>query len=293
MPKTVVVTGGTGFIGSFLVEELLQSGVTVRVPFRKEKGYLNTIDDQIEWMQGDLCDAAFCTELLTGADQLMHLAAYRKNIDEHHKHKEEIIAQNVFVTENLIGAVPPQCTVTFFSTALVGTVDDSFNSKDGYIAAKARCEKLWKEATSDLLIVRPINVYGPRDYFGIDGNVVPALMKKASQEAETLTVWGSGKQERAFLYAPDLAKATMVLLEHAVTGTVYIVPSEVMPIKDLAQKIVEIVHPSLTLAFDTTKQEGILTMPDFPVHPLLSTFSWTPLSEGLQDTFDWYQSSLH
>jgi len=289
----VVVTGGTGCIGSFLVELLLKKGATVRVPFRNSYGHLEHVADQIEWMKGDLSDPEFCTTLLQGATHLVHLAAFRQNIDFHKHHRDEVIEKNVQMTTNLIGACAPSIHVTFFSTALLGTVDNPIDASDGYIAGKAACEELWQATALTLLLLRPVNVYGPRDRFAEGANVIPALMAKAQKEEETLSVWGSGKQERSFLYAPDLAMVAMAFIENGSTGVRYITPPEVLSIGDLSARIVQLVKPGLQIVFDTSHEEGAMGMPSFPLDPLLQDITWTPLSEGLRETFEWWQNTLH
>jgi|GEM_PF-148853 len=288
----IVVTGGTGCIGSFLVELLLERGYTVRVPCRDAHyGYLAPVAQRIEWMEGDLSDADFCHTLLKGAAHLFHLAAFRRNIDFHKNNRDEVVQKNVQMTENLIAACSQDVSVTFFSTALVGTVEHSEKAEDGYIAGKALCERLWQDWGGALLILRPINVYGPRDRFTPDGNVVPSLMLKAKNAQKILPVWGSGKQERAFLYAPDLAHATLLLFQKGITGIEYVLPPEIITIGDLAFKIVSIVHPGLSIAFDTTHEEGIRHMPNFPQNAILGNMKWTELDDGLNQTFSWWQNT--
>ena len=288
----IVVTGGTGCIGSFLVELLLQKDYTVRIPFRNgDHGYAASVKDGVEWMEGDLLDPAFCTPLLKGVTHLFHLAAFRRNIDVHKKNRDEVLCKNVEMTQNLIAACSSEVAVTFFSTALVGTIQNPEEADDGYIAAKARCEKLWQAHEGSLLILRPINVYGPRDRFASDANVIPSLMIKAHAAEKILSVWGSGKQERAFLYAPDLAKATLLFFEKGITGTEYILPLHTITIGDLASKIIDIIRPGLHIAFDTTHEEGVRHMPDFPQNTVLADIQWTPLDEGLRQTFAWWKDS--
>jgi hypothetical protein len=170
--------------------------------------------------------------VLEGVDLLFHLASHRRNITYHREHRGEMIAKNMELTEGMIDALRRHGPVpsVFFSTALVGTVaDQSIDSiSDGYLAAKIECEKLWTAAASGngfpLLVVRPASAYGPRDRFGTDANMIPSLIVRCSEAEKELSVWGSGKQRRSFVYAPDVAEATIKLLHAKATGVQYICP---------------------------------------------------------------------
>ena len=97
-------------------------------------------------------------------------------------------------------------------------------------------------------------------------------------------MWGSGKQKRPFLFVDDLVRATLLLREHAVTGTEYVSPPETVEIRDLAIMIRDLIHPKLPLAFDTSKPEGPEEILLPTVHPLLQKMPWTLIQEGLERT---------
>ena len=296
--KRVVVTGGTGFIGSVLVEELLKRGATVRVPVRaKNYRSLSQLRSKIEWVDGDLRDPEYCQRLIMGMDHVFHLASYRRNVAFHRSHSADVMIGNVEMSLALTRALKeyPHAGVTFFSSANVPPEIDVIKlareeSADGYVLGKAMAEALWftaeKQYGFKLLVVRPVGVYGERDTFTVDGNVIPSLMVKAEEATKELTVWGSGKQERVFVYGPDLVQAVLRLLDHDARGIQYVLPPDVVTIGAVATMVRDLVRPELPLTFDTSKPEGKRSIAVLSNHACLADFPWTSLEEGLKRTYE-------
>ncbi len=296
--KHVLVTGGTGFIGSVLVEALLDRGASVRVPIRAANyRSLSRRRAEIEWVDGDLRDSDYCTRLVSGMNHIFHLASHRRNVEFHRKYCADVLASNVEMSFALTRALKEysHASVTFFSTANVPPKIDVIRlaqqeSNDGYVLGKAICETFWLTAARQygfpLLIVRPVGVYGERDTFSEHGNVIPSLMVKAEAAKEKLQVWGSGKQERVFLYVHDLAAAVLRLLDCNAQGIQYITPPDPVTVARVAELIRDLVSPGLLIEFDSSKPEGRRSFVALPPHECLDTFMWTPLAEGLKRTFD-------
>lgn len=295
--KRVLVTGGTGFIGSVLVETLLDLGAIVRVPIRAANyRSLSERRSEIEWMEGDLRDPEYCTRLVTGMNYVFHCASQRRNAEFHKTHCADMLTGNIEMTLAMVYALKefPHAHVTFLSSANVPPKIDVIQlaqhaEVDGYVLGKAMCEAVWLTAAKQyhfpLLIIRPAGVYGERDTFTIDGNVIPSLMVKAENDAE-LSVWGSGKQERVFVYGVDLIRALLTLLDHDVTGIHYVQPTENVTIRRLSEMIRDLVRPDLPIVFDTTKPDGTRSIPIVERHKSLDNFAWTPMMEGLKKTYE-------
>lgn len=300
--KKILVTGGTGFIGSFLVEWLLDHGASVRVPLRAQNyRALSSRRSEVDWLEGDLRDPAYCTRLVTGVHHVFHLAGCRRNTEFHHKKPSDVANENVRMTLALIEALKEAnvpVPVTFLSTANVppsiDTVELSQKEKvDGYVLGKALCETLWLTAGHQrgfpVLVVRAVGAYGPRDTFNEDANLIPALMLQARDKKDAMTVWGDGSQERAFLYVEDLVRVITRFAEEKITGIQYVTTDDVVTVQDLATLIRDTVRPGLPIRFNPQKEVAQRAKPHLPVHDLVSSYEWTPLEEGLKRTLTWWK----
>lgn len=300
--KKVLVTGGTGFIGSFLVERLLDAGASVRVPLRAQNyRALSSRRSEVDWLEGDLRDPAYCVKLVTGVNHVFHLAGSRRNTEFHQKKPSDVAADNVRMTLALIDAmreVGAPIPTTFLSTAnvppAIDTVELSQREKvDGYVLGKALCETLWFTAAHQrkfpMLAVRAVGAYGPRDTFNEDANLIPALMLQARDKKDAMTVWGDGSQERAFLYVEDLVRVMTTLVEEKAAGIQYVTTDDVVTVKELAELIRDTVRPGLPIQFNPQKEVAQRSKPHLPVHPLVRDFEWTPLAEGLRRTLKWWK----
>lgn len=305
--RRVAVTGATGMTGRILVEKLLGLGARVRVTIRPggdlaRLGWLS----QTEVVQGDLQHEDCCARLVEGVDQLFHLASHRRNVAFHHDRAGEVSQANVAMTLALLRALgrQPAIPVTFFSTANIAhgshgpdplALEDK-PSVDGYVLGKYAAELLWlaaaRERSFRLLIARPVGIYGPGDWFSEDGNVIPSLMVKASQPGQQqLAIWGSGRQERSFLYAEDVVGALLCLLDNGVAGVRYISPPETITVAGLAACIRNLIRPDLPLYFDTSRPEGASSLQRPQNHPCLEGFPWTSIAEGTKHTWAWWTAN--
>jgi nucleoside-diphosphate-sugar epimerase len=296
--RHVLVTGGTGFIGSFLVEYLLDHGARVRVPIRAEHyRALSSRRGEVEWLDGDLRDPDYCADLLDGIDEVFHFASSRRTSEYHEKRPSDVLNDNIRMTLALLDGLKEKelkIPVTFCSSANVPPTLDVIaladaHTVDGYILAKAICESLWLTAARQrhfpLLIVRPVGVYGPRDTFNEDANLVPALMVQARDAEDTLVVWGDGSQERAFLYVTDFVSAIFTLLGKGVEGIQYITTNHIVSVRTLSEEIRDLIRPGLPITFEPAKTVGDRAIPVLAVHPVLESFAWTSLHDGLASTY--------
>jgi GDP-L-fucose synthase len=163
------------------------------------------------------------------------------------------------------------------------------------IAGIKLCEAYRKQYGANFISAMPTNLYGQNDNFDLaQSHVLPALIRKfhdAKAEGKPeVTIWGTGNPRREFLHADDLADACVFLMDHYdQTGHINVGTGEDLSIRDLATALKEVICPSATLRFDTTK-------PDGPPRKLLDVsrlhaLGWKhriSLKEGLASTYEWF-----
>ena len=163
------------------------------------------------------------------------------------------------------------------------------------IAGIKLCEAYNDQYGCDFVSAMPTNLYGPHDNFDLQtSHVIPALIRKVHEAKEngdhTVTVWGTGKPLREFLYVDDLAEACIYLLQQdGVTGMFNIGSGQEVTIEALTRTVCEVVGFNGDIVFDTSMPDG--TPRKLLDTSKLSSQGWTAstdLKEGLAKAYNWY-----
>lgn len=251
--KRILVTGGTGFIGFYLVKKLSEAGNIIKVLARKQSdvSHLKSLDN-VSIVNGDICDISTLHAAVDSVDIVYHLAAVLHV--PHNVRSYKITEVNVKGTRNLLEA----CRETgvkkfiFFSTAGVSSVknlltrniDPSFDEALSYPMSKLYGEilvdKYSKEFNLNTTIIRPAVVYG----FGEMGNMkrmIDAIQKKF------FILVGDGTNRRSLTYVQNAVNAALcVAVNPKANGKVYIVTDgEPLSIKEIAMVIADKCNVSL------------------------------------------------
>ncbi|NLV11588.1 NAD-dependent epimerase/dehydratase family protein [Halomicrobium mukohataei] len=314
----VLVTGGASFIGSHLVERLVELGADVRVAddlSSGDTGNLAAVRDEIEILEGNLKHFDFATAATEGIDRVFHLAADhggRGYISNYPANCATNMALDNVVFETAVQNGVEK--ITFASSACVYPTDIqqerqrlhedmvSFDERGGAFAdetygwAKLMGERslqaFHEQYGVDASSVRIFTAYGPREN---ETHAIIALIAKAFAGQEPFQVWGDGEQTRNFTYVADIVKA-LVLANERITDATAVnagIP-DYISINDVVDAIFEYMDqekPEINhmtdkpvgvrhRAADTTRAEDLL--------------GWEPqysLVEGLAETIDWYIDS--
>lgn len=311
----VLITGGASFIGSHLVEDLVELGADVRVAddfSSGEQGNLSLVEDDIEILEGNLKQQTFADEATQNIDTVFHLAADhggRGYISNYPANCATNMALDNTVFEAAVNNGVER--ITFASSACTYPTDIqqdktrlredmvSFEERGGAYAdetygwaklmgelsLQAHHEQYGIDASS----VRIFTAYGPREN---ETHAIIALIAKAYAQQDPFQIWGDGEQTRNFTYVKDITRALRLAAENITDGTpVNAGISQYISINDVVEAICKQIgwEPDefnyMTdkpvgvrhRAADTTRAEELL--------------GWEPeytLEEGIEQTVDWY-----
>jgi nucleoside-diphosphate-sugar epimerase len=324
----ICVTGGAGMIGSRLVRRLcgLRHRVTVVDNlWRGRLDYLEGIegfDVQRDFHNIDLSDASRASELtpvLAQHDAVVHLADIVAGIGYVFNNQYEVFRANNLINTNTWRAVAESRIkrVLYAGTAcswpknMQRSLDSVLREEDLFpaepesaygwskLAGSLELQFLAERSDMQTTTLMLHNVYGPNcDVDPRRSQVIPSLMRRMIElkPGEPLTVWGSGKQGRAFLHVDDVASAFVAALDrNDLPPFIQIGPDHCTSIRELVEILRDdVARRDIAIEFDTTKPEGDLgRCADYSL--ATRTLGWSPsvdIVDGLTETYEWVEREL-
>jgi GDP-L-fucose synthase len=312
--KKVLVTGGSGFIGSHVVDRLVSLGAQVTASVFQDPVNLANLDhvkDRIRMEVVDLTRLEDCMAACQGQECVFNIAhadgsvAFKKNRTAY------ILRQNMLITLNMLEAASQSNVKRFLVTssaevyphdAPVPTPEDEAFTKadrlsDGYTWSKRMSElaaRVWThEHNMQIAIARPNNVYGPRDYFDEGrGRVIPMFIKNAVEQEKPIVIWGDGSAVRSFLYVEDLARGLVDLVEkYPECDAVNFGGEEEITLRELAEMVLRLSGSKVKVICDTSKPAGApkRTTNVQKAQQILGFRPSVSLEAGLRRTLDAYR----
>jgi len=302
--KRIVVTGGAGFLGGYVIEGLQKRGCrNILVPLIEKYDLVR--HDDINRMYDDM-----------QPDIVIHLAASVGGIGANRKHPGEYFYKNLmmgvqlieqgrrnniekFVAVGTVCAYPKFTPVPFREEELWNGYPEETNAPYG-LAKKmllVQSQAYRQEYNFNSIFLLPVNLYGPRDNFDpACSHVIPALIKRCVEAVETgktyIECWGTGAASREFIYAADAAAGILLATKH------YNGPEPVnigsgfeIEIKKVAEKIASLTGFRGEIRWDSTKPDGQSRrcLDTTKAKELFGFTARTPFDAGLQKTIEWYK----
>lgn len=318
--KKVLVTGGSGFIGSHVVEMLVDRGAQVRISTTggltdRGKQNLKTVLDKVEIVQADLRDLEQAKKATEGQQLIVNAAAKVAGMPYNKAHPATMFRENMLIGLNVIEAARQTGCERFLvvSSACVyrrdciiptpeteGFVDEPEQTNLGYGWSKRMHEVLGRtyhdEYGMTVAIARPYNCYGPRDEFNPEhSHVIPGIIKRFFDGENPFLIWGNGEQSRSFLYVKDFARGLLEVLEkYPEADPLNIGADEETKVKDLVYLIRELAgKEDVPVELDLTKPVG-QPRRHCDVTKAVEKIGWKPeynLRDGLKETIEWYKET--
>jgi dTDP-glucose 4,6-dehydratase len=310
--KTILVTGGAGFIGSHFIRMVLRRHPSTRVVNLDKLTYAGNLDNlhdvqddpRYEFILGDIRDKALVRRVFALVQGVVHFAA-ETHVDRSIYDAGEFVLSNVHGTYTLLDALRAFPAVEFFihvstdevygsRTGRAARESDPLQPSSPYAATKAAGDHLARayHVTYGLptIVLRPSNTFGPCQF---PEKLIPLFLTNAL-EGKTIPVFGDGLNVRDWLYVEDHCRAVEAAVLKGRNGSVYNVGGGVeLTNIEVAQRILDALE---------APRELIQFVPDRPGHDrryamdsgLVRALGWepeTPFAEGLKRTMRWYASN--
>ena len=306
--KKVVVTGGSGFIGTHYLTELLERGAIVKT--HTHSNPLQIQDDKLEVLENiDLTKLEDCFKLIEGADYVIHSGgkiAHPSTVPT----DIQISMQNIMVLGNVLEASYKSGVKRFLdlnsSTGYPDIrrpltedefwVDEPYKVYYGYGWMRRYREKLMEQVSKfsgmESALARGTAIYGPNDNFNPKTcHVVPALIKRVLDGEDPFIVWGTADVVRDFLYVKDVVKAALLVLEKGESMRPYNVGSGVaITVGDIVNAILKATGKTPEVIYDASKPTTI-PFRMVSTERLNNELGFTPdytFEEGIKETVEWY-----
>ena len=299
----IFVAGHRGLVGSAILRKLRASGYTNLLTADRDQLELRDQAAVNYWFKANRPDYVYLVAGTVGGILANSTRPAEFIYDNMMIHATVVHASHLFEVKKLL-YLGSSCIYPRLATQpireeelLAGYLEPT---NESYAIAKIAgiklCQAYRKQYGCNFISAMPTNLYGPNDNFDLNSShVLPALIRKfhdARSTGDAVTVWGTGSPKREFLHVDDLADACHFLMgNYEGEGHVNVGTGEDLSIRELAELVRDVVHPSAALTFDTSKPDG--TPRKLLDVSRLHGLGWSArigLEEGIRTTYAWFSA---
>ncbi|MGA2075428.1 MAG: NAD-dependent epimerase/dehydratase family protein [Terriglobia bacterium] len=317
--RSVLLTGGCGFLGSYAAEELVAEGAQVTIVDNLQSGRLENIKsvrDRVEFVRADLRYRDVCEKVSAGFEVVLNFAGTAYGLEYSMKHHGEMLYSNLAIQSHMLEAArvnkvrsflmvssscvyPDEAPIPTPEIDVLTGLPEPVNEGYGWAKRMAELQARYYHAEYGMGIgvCRPFNPYG--DHYHWDGDkshVLPSLVKRVLDGENPIVVWGTGRQRRNFLHARDTVRLMMMVTErYPCAKPVNIGYDDDISIAELVSLICEVSGKRPEVAFDTSRPEGRFRKCADATLLRKVTDNYqpqVPLREGIAEMVRWYHNSF-
>ena len=301
-----LVTGGAGFIGSHIVEELLRRGDTVRILDNFSTGLRNNLEgflENVEILEGDLRDGDKVKKAVRDVEKVFHLAAFI-SVPQSMSDPEACFATNVGGTVTLLEAarragcrkvVLSSSTAVYGDTAVFPTTEETPLCPLSPYALSKQVNELYARLYTRVLgmqvtALRYYNVYGPRQRPDSDYAAAIPIFVRQLAAGKSITIFGDGKQSLDFIFVKDVVRANLLAADSDAAGDSYnVCTGHETTLLDLLEELSGVAPHSTEVRFDAPRSGDIYRSVGSPEKAAASLgfLAETSLAKGLAQTVEW------
>ena len=321
LSKNILITGGAGYIGSHITEQLIINNKKVIIIDNLVTGYKRLIHKKAKFVKADIKNKSQITKIIknNNINSVIHLAAYVGGLFKNMKYKVDMLEKNISINTNILKAchnlnidkVISCLSTCIFPDNTIYPIDEKMlhngpphYSNNSYAYSKRILEthsKAYQEQYGRKYIcVIPTNIYGEHDNYSLDdGHVIPSLIHRcylAKKENEVFNIKGSGKPLRQFIYSKDLAKMIMwVVEEYKELDPIILSNSEKdeVSINYVARCIAENFEMIDRIQFDISYSDGQnkKTVDNKRFLNYHGEFNFTSIKDGIRNSIEWFKDN--
>ena len=311
----VLVTGGTGLVGSNLIDRLLSEGTPVKATLHKKRPVV--LDDRIQYLDCDLTKGEDCRRAVQGVRRVFHCAANTSGAGTMAATPMVHVTPNVLINSQLLEAAYDAKVEKFLwlssTTGYPDTGERPVKEEEMFDGEPFETYYFvgWMKRFTELLcrmygekladpmvtiVLRPTNIYGPRDDFEFaTSHVTAAVIRKVIERWAPVEVWGTGEDLKDVLYVDDMVEAMVAAMERVESHQTFNIGfEEAYSIKEILQTVLDVDgYSGAQVAFDESKPSMIpARLVDISkARDLLGFRPKISLKDGIRRTVEWYRKT--